>query len=128
MFPRLKEAHYQHSENGRDTFKKFYSFSCYASPTSTYRKTTRAQNDLKWEKWIKVSPLSNTLLPSLQVTRGDPVLTVVVSGVVGGGLGGDVGQVKFESLSIPEEVKLTKPGSVPPVMLLIQSWYSDTRV
>lgn len=56
------------------------------------------------------------------------MLTVVVSGVVGGGLGGDVGQVKFESLSIPEEVKLTKPGSVPPVMLLIQSWYSDTRV
>lgn len=53
---------------------------------------------------------------------------VVGLGVAVGGLGVDVGQVKFESLSIPEVLKVTKPGPLLPVMLLIQSWYLDTRV
>lgn len=55
--------------------------------------------------------------------------------MVGGGLGdvvegrgGFVGQVKFTSLSTPGEVKVTKPDVFLPAMLLIQSWYLDTRV
>lgn len=76
-----------------------------------------------------LSVLSNILLPSLQVCGTDGVVVVVAAvGVVGGVKGGDVGQVKFKSLSTPGEIIETKPGSLLPVMLLIQSWYLEMWV
>lgn len=71
------------------------------------------------------------MLLSLHVTCDVLSTAVVVSGgvgamVVGGGAG--VGHMKPESLSTPGEENVTKPGWLLPVMLLIQSWYLDTRV
>lgn len=82
------------------------------------------------------------MLLSLHVTFGVLWTAVVVSAVVGaivvGGVvdgrgvvdggGDDVGQAKPESLSTPDEENVTKPGRLLPVMLLIQSWYLETRV
>lgn len=73
-------------------------------------------------KWVRFSPLSNTLSSVEEVVR-------TVGGTVVGTVGGDsVGQVKYKSVSVPGEVKVTKFGFIPVTVSLIQFWYSDTRV
>ena len=96
---------------------------------------------MKWVKWIRFSPPPKMLLSRVvgwlvvegrvwgwgQEVWGWVWLgkTVWVEEVVGDAV---VEQVKFASLSTPVEGMLTKPGLSLPVMLLIQSMYSDTRV